>query len=169
MALGTQASKKQPARAPVPYKRNFFKSSCPAMFRFQKTYFLLALLLFVVEVLIAAFAHDRFIRPIVGDFLVVIFLYCLVQSFFKTLYLKVALAVLLFSYLVEVSQYFHLINYLGLERSRLAHLVLGSGFEWVDLLAYTLGILLVIGIEKWRQATNVLQKQNPQPKNVTMR
>jgi len=134
------------------------------MFRFQKAYFLLALLLFVVEVLIAAFAHDRFIRPIVGDFLVVIFLYCLVQSFFKTSYLKAALAVLLFSYLVEVSQYFHLIYYLGLERSRLAHLVLGSGFEWVDLLAYTLGILLVIGIEKRRQATSGLQKQNRQHK-----
>jgi hypothetical protein len=120
------------------------------MLRFHKGYFLLALLLFIIEVLIAAFAHDRFVRPYVGDFLVVIFLYCFVRSFFKTPYLWVAVSVLLFSYVVEVSQYFHLIRHLGLQRSRLANLILGSGFEWKDLGAYTLGILLVIGIEKLR-------------------
>jgi uncharacterized membrane protein len=43
------------------------------MFRFHKTYFLLAVLLFVIELLIALYLHDRFIRPHVGDFLVVIF------------------------------------------------------------------------------------------------
>jgi hypothetical protein len=107
------------------------------MIRFHKTYFLLTLLLLLVEILIAAFAHDRFIRPYVGDFLVVIFLYCLLRSFFKTPYIPVALAVLLFSYVVEVSQYFHFINHLGLQHSRLAHLILGSGFEWFDFIAYT--------------------------------
>jgi hypothetical protein len=120
------------------------------MFRFHKGYFLLALLLFIIEVLIAAFAHDRFVRPYVGDFLVVIFLYCFVRSFFKTPYLWVAVSVLLFSYVVEVSQYFHFIRHLGLQQSRLANLILGSGFEWKDLVAYTLGIFLVIGIEKLR-------------------
>jgi hypothetical protein len=120
------------------------------MLRFHKGYFLLALLLFIIEVLIAAFAHDRFVRPYVGDFLVVIFLYCFVRSFFKTPYLWVAVSVLLFSYVVEVSQYFHFIRHLGLQQSRLANLILGSGFEWKDLVAYTLGILLVIGIEKQR-------------------
>jgi hypothetical protein len=64
--------------------------------------------------------------------------------------LWVAVSVLLFSYVVEVSQYFHFIRHLGLQQSRLANLILGSGFEWKDLVAYTLGILLVIGIEKQR-------------------
>jgi hypothetical protein len=116
--------------------------------RFNKTYFWLALLLFLIEVLIAAFAHDRFIRPYFGDFLVVIFLYCLVRSFFKAPYFKVALAVLLFAYLIEVLQYFHFIRHLGLQHSLLARLILGSGFEWLDLVMYTVGIALVLWVEQ---------------------
>lgn len=118
------------------------------MLRFHKTYFLLALLLFLIEVAIAAFAHDRFIRPYVGDFLVVLFLYCLLQSFFKIPYRAAALSVLLFSYVIEVTQYFHLINHLGLQHSLLARLILGNGFAWLDLVAYTLGILLVLWLEQ---------------------
>jgi len=120
------------------------------MLRFHKTYFLLAVALFLIEVLIAAFAHDRFVRPYVGDFLVVIFLYCLLQSFLNISCTKAALGVLLFSYVIEISQYFHLIRHLGLQHSRLAHLILGSGFEWIDLIAYTLGIIVVLLLEKTR-------------------
>jgi hypothetical protein len=121
------------------------------MFRFHKTYFLLAMLLFVIELLIALYLHDRFIRPYVGDFLVVIFLYCFFRSFLKTNYVIVALAVLLFAYIIEVTQYFHLIKRLGWQHFRLAHWILGSGFEWIDLVAYTLGIIVVISIEKTRR------------------
>lgn len=128
------------------------------MFRFQKTYFLLAVVLFFIELAIALFMHDRFVRPYVGDFLVVIFLYCLLQSFFKLPYMQVAVAVLLFSYGIEVSQYFHLIEYLGLQHSRLAHWILGSGFTWIDLVAYTLGILLVVAIERERRSKALYQK-----------
>lgn len=126
------------------------------MFRFHKTYFILAVLLFLIEVAIALFVRDRFVRPYVGDFLVVIFLYCFFRSFLKTPYRIVALYVLLFSYLIEWSQYYHLIKRLGLQQSRLAHLILGSGFEWLDLLAYTLGILLVLVVEKRRTAKPAL-------------
>jgi len=38
------------------------------MLRFNKTYGLLALTLFITEVLIALYVHDGFIRPTVGDF-----------------------------------------------------------------------------------------------------
>lgn len=118
------------------------------MLRFHKTFFLLTVLLFLVEIVIAFFVHDKFVRPYVGDFLVVIFLYCFFRSFFKTPYGRIALLVLLFSYAIEVSQYFHLIRRLGWQHSRLAILILGNGFAWGDLVAYTLGILLVVGIEK---------------------
>ena len=42
------------------------------MLRFNKTYFLLTILLFCTEVIIALFVHDNFIRPYFGDVLVVI-------------------------------------------------------------------------------------------------
>jgi len=123
------------------------------MFRFQKNYFLLTLLLFLIEVLIAAYVHDAIIRPYVGDFLVVILLYCFVKSFWNGPTLVVAISVLLFSYTIEILQYFHWVNLLGLQHSRIATIVLGSSFEWIDLIAYTAGIATVLLIEKFRSPT----------------
>ena len=53
-------------------------------------------------------------------------------------------AVLLFAYLIELSQLAGLMNRLGLQDSGMAHLILGSTFQIEDLVAYTLGILTVI-------------------------
>jgi hypothetical protein len=91
--------------------------------------------------------HDAFIRPYGGDFLVVIFMYCFVKSFVNLPPFQIAAPVLIFSYLVECSQYFGLIYKLGLEDAFLAHLILGSTFKWMDMVAYTLGILLVLLLE----------------------
>ena len=120
------------------------------MFHFQKKYLLLALLLFAVEVLIALFVRDRWIRPLGGDFLVVILLYCLLKSVWKAPVRTVALSVLLFAYTLETMQYFKLVQLLGLQHSKLARIVIGTAFEWLDLLAYTLGILLVLWVENLR-------------------
>jgi hypothetical protein len=62
-----------------------------------------------------------------------------------------AIAVLLFSYLIEVLQYFNIIKMLGLQNSNLARVVIGTSFEWTDLIAYTLGIGLVILLGKNKQ------------------
>jgi hypothetical protein len=134
--------------------QQLFQKPILGMFRFHKTYFLLTVLLLLVEILIAVFAHDRFVRPYVGDYLVVIFLYCFARSFLNLPYIAIAVSVLLFSYLVEVTQYFHLIARLGWQHSRLAHLILGSGFEWIDLLAYTLGIITVLLLERRIRVTD---------------
>ncbi|SIO13816.1 ribosomal maturation YjgA family protein [Chitinophaga niabensis] len=118
--------------------------------RFSPLYFSLAVLIFVIEVLIAAYLHDGFIRPYAGDFLVVILIYCFVRSFVQAPVVPVALAVLAFSYLVETLQYFNLVKLLGLEHSRIANIVIGNYFTWVDIIAYTLGIGFTIFIEKFR-------------------
>jgi len=120
------------------------------IFRFQKEYALLVVLLFIVEGVIALFVRDRFIRPYGGDFLVVILIYCFLKSFWDIPVLKLAIAVLLFSYAVEFSQYLKLINLLGFQHSRIAVLVLGKSFQWFDLLAYTLGIASVLLVERGR-------------------
>lgn len=120
------------------------------MLRFHKIYFLLTLLLFITEVLIALFIHDDIIRPYVGDVLVVILLYCMVKSFLNLSVVKTAILVLLFSYLIETLQHFNIVQRLGLEHSTLARTIIGTYFTWIDILAYTLGILLVLGIEKLR-------------------
>jgi len=108
------------------------------------------LLLFAIESIIGADFHDTIIRPYGGDFLVVILIYCFVKSFVDTPVVNTALGVLLFSYLIEASQYFHLVTLLGMQHSKFVKIMLGTSFSFTDLLAYTLGIGLVIVIENLR-------------------
>lgn len=118
------------------------------MFRFSKLYFILTLLLLATEILIALYMHDRIIRPYVGDMLVVILIYCFLKSFLSLPVVPTAVGVLIFSCLVEVLQYLKLVRLLGLEKSVTANILIGNSFEWIDILAYTLGIALVIVFER---------------------
>lgn len=117
--------------------------------RFKLPYFLLTMLLFIVEVLIAVFVHDKIIRPYVGDFLVVILIYCFFKSFLHTPPTKTAIAVLLFAYLIETLQYFNFVERLGLRHSAAARVVLGTSFAWIDILAYTTGVFTILFAEKF--------------------
>ncbi len=124
--------------------------------RFSKTYCLLTVLLFTIEVFIGTCMHDKYIRPFGGDFLVVILIYCFVKSFAAMPVKTAAIATLLLAYVVEVSQYFKLVNHLGLKNASWANILLGNSFSWTDMLMYTLGILLTVAIEKlsrgmWRR------------------
>lgn len=125
------------------------------MLVFTLRYFLFALVLFIVEVLIALFVRDHFVRPYGGDYLVVILLYCAVRTFVNASTRTVAVGVLLFSYALEVLQYFSLVDRLGLSHNTLAKTVIGYGFEWRDLLAYTLGIATVLGLEQLQKVVSL--------------
>ena len=128
------------------------------MFRFDKTYFLFALVLFIIEICIAVFVRDSFVRPYVGDYLVVILIYCAVRTVLNAPVINVAIAVLLFSFAIETLQYFHLVNRLGLQNNIVARTVIGYGFEWLDLVAYSLGIITVLVWE--RRKLNNRKKYN---------
>lgn len=117
------------------------------MFRFNWQYFAFTCILFITEILIAVFVNDHFVRPYVGDYLVVILVYCFLRSFIKIPFWIAAISALLFSFAVETLQYFDLVHMLGLQHSRLANIVIGNSFSWSDILAYTLGILTVLLIE----------------------
>lgn len=117
------------------------------MIQFNKKYFGLAVLLFIIEVLIALFLHDRIIRPYVGDLLVVILIYCAVKSVLNISIWKAAIFVLLFSFLIEALQYFYFVKLVRLQHSQIANIVLGNSFHWIDLVAYVLGIAIVLLIE----------------------
>lgn len=118
------------------------------MFTFRFTYFILALVLFFIEVFIALFIRDRFVRPYMGDFLVVILLYCALRAVIRTSVTKAAIGVLLFAYLVELLQWMKLVPILGLQDNPLATTVLGTSFEWMDMVAYTLGMVTVLCLER---------------------
>lgn len=120
--------------------------------RFHPGYFVLAALIFVVEVCIALWFNDKFVRPILGDFLVVMLIYASLRTIWAVPVLPTAIGVLLFAFLVEFLQYIKLIEILGWQDSTIAQLIMGTSFQWTDMLAYTLGILVTLGLEKWRQS-----------------
>lgn len=123
------------------------------MFSFNKYYFGLTVLLFTTEALIALYAHDQFIRPYAGDFLIVIFLFCLVKAFVKAPSNRVIVSVLTFSYLIEATQYFNLVHHLGLDQSKIAPLILGNHFSWIDMVAYTLGAIVIFSLQSSPEAS----------------
>lgn len=110
----------------------------------------MAVILFFTEVFIAVFVRDTFLRPYGGDFLVVIFLYCLLKSFFRIPLKKALFGVLLFAFFIEGLQYLGLTKIMGLEGNSIAVTVLGNHFEWLDMLLYSLGALSVFLLEKVR-------------------
>ncbi|MFV8368045.1 DUF2809 domain-containing protein [Flavobacterium sp. LB2R40] len=125
------------------------------MFQFNPKYFAYTILLFLIELTIALFVHDTFIRPYFGDFLVVILLYCFLKSFINVTVYIASGSVLAFSFAIEIAQYLNMVEKLGLQESKITTVILGNSFAWVDLLAYILGILTVIAIEK-----NLLKRKN---------
>lgn len=118
------------------------------MLRLNKTYLTLAVFIFVIEVLIALYVHDNFIRPYVGDVLVVILMYCFVKSFLDVPALALAGGVLLFAFAIEGLQYLKVVQVLGLENSSLVRTVLGTSFAWLDMLAYVVGTGIVLIAER---------------------
>jgi len=109
---------------------------------------LIALVVFVAEILVATiFSQVRFVRSFLSDFLVVILLYHLVKAFRAFAPLPLAIAVFLFSCVVEVSQYFHLADALGFPRGSLPNILLGTSFSWIDILMYFLGCLTSFGVD----------------------
>lgn len=112
--------------------------------RFNFTYFLLTLLIFGVEVLIATIWKDFFwVRAYLGDVLVVILLYTFVLTFFEINKTKLIVGILIFSFGVEFLQYFKIADKLGFEKGSIPYIVIGNSFSWVDVLCYGIGGLIL--------------------------
>jgi hypothetical protein len=116
---------------------------------FNRNYFGFAVVIFVIEVLIALFVRDKFVRPYLGDVLVVILIYCFVRAFFDVRVVPLAMGVLFFAFAIEFLQYINIVDTLGLRESKLASTVMGTSFAWEDILAYVAGIVVVLVSEKY--------------------
>lgn len=115
----------------------------------KRIMYLIALIIFfLIELFIALYVRDRFIRPYVGDMLVVILVYCLVRIFIPEKYPLMPLYVFLFACVIEGLQYFELVKVLGLEQNRLIRTVLGTVFDWKDIMCYGAGCI-VLALYEW--------------------
>lgn len=113
----------------------------------KKQYALMSLLLFVTGICIALFTKG-FIRSYLGDVLVIMFMFTSVKSFFNFRNRPLILSLLLFSYTTEILQYFHLVQMLNLQENLLARIVIGTTFDYYDLLAYTTGAFILFLSQK---------------------
>lgn len=118
------------------------------MFRFKPSYFLIAVTLFLVELWIALYVDDAFVRPYLGDVIVILLIYYSLRTILKISPLKLAIFTLLFSFLVEGLQYVEFIKWLGLADYHLAHMILGSSFSWLDMLCYIIGFVVLFIADK---------------------
>ena len=111
------------------------------------SYFLIFCSLMAVEVCIALFVHDSFIRPYVGDMLVTLLLCCMARVLIPDRVRLLPLYVFLFAACVEIGQYFDVVALMGLEDNRLISIALGRTFSWLDLVCYTVGCVVASGLD----------------------
>lgn len=111
-------------------------------------YIVLTILLFCIEVIIALFVHDSFIRPYIGDILVVILMYFAARIVFPIGIDKMAWYILIFALLTEILQFFRIVQLLGLGHNKLARIVIGTTFDIKDIICYIIGFLVILIYEK---------------------
>ena len=80
-----------------------------------------------------------------GDVLWVIAVYCFYRLIWckEPLY-KIAGASLLTAYTIEFSQLIRWDWLVSLRSTTIGHLLLGQGFQWTDMAAYTIGVIIIL-------------------------
>lgn len=114
----------------------------------QRIQYVLAFgVLLFVEVMIASYVRDSFVRPYVGDILVVILIYYFIRIFIPDKICLLPLYIFIFATGVEILQYFNIVEILGLENNTFFSLLIGSVFDIKDIGCYGVGCLILGMIE----------------------
>jgi len=106
------------------------------------------IILTAAEVLIALYVHGSFVRPYIGDVLIMGVLYCLIRSFLPDGIRLLPLWLFLVGILAEVLQYFNLSYVLSLQDNVFIRILLGSTFDLKDIACYGAGCLIISILEK---------------------
>lgn len=115
---------------------------------FRPGYALAAVLIFAVEVVIALFVRDAFVRPYVGDVLAVILVFVAIRAVFPVGSGTAAAIALLIAVIIELGQLVGILHVLGLAHHQWLRIVLGTGFDVRDLFAYAAGALIAVGLDR---------------------
>lgn len=109
----------------------------------RANYLVAFIILLVIEILIALYIHDNFIRPYLGDMLVVALVYCFIRIFIPNGVRMMTLYVFIFSASIEVLQYFRFIEVIGFKNNTFLRVILGSVFDFKDIICYGIGCLII--------------------------
>jgi len=102
-------------------------------------YLIATLVILAVEVFIGSFVHDRFVRPFIGDVLVVILIYAFIRIFIPDKVRLLPFYVFIFAVAVELLQLIRIVEVLGLQDNRLMSTIIGTSFDIRDILCYFVG------------------------------
>jgi len=114
----------------------------------SKKYLCVFIVVFIIEAIIAVFIQDNFVRPYLGDVLVVVLIYCLIKTFVRNEIKLLPLYIFIFAALVEISQYFNLAKLLGLNDYKIVRIIIGSTFDIKDIACYLVGCVGLFLYEK---------------------
>ncbi|EGT3615998.1 DUF2809 domain-containing protein [Clostridium perfringens] len=112
--------------------------------KLNKKYLLTFFILLMLEVFIALFVRDNFVRPYIGDVLVVIVIYTFIRGIVGRKIKFLPFYIFLFGVLVEVLQYFKIVELLHLQDSRFFTILIGTSFDIKDILCYLVGCLILV-------------------------
>lgn len=110
-------------------------------FRKRLIFLAVFVFLFFVEVLIALYVHDDFVRPYVGDMIVTVVVWAFARIVFPDRFKLMSLYVMIFAILVEVGQYFNYVDLLGITNPILVTMM-GTSFAWADIACYAVGCVV---------------------------
>ena len=113
-----------------------------------RAYLIAALILFAIEVLIALFIRDDFIRPYIGDVLAVALVYTALRAATPLKLIPALATTVAIAFAIEIAQALNLLDAIGLRDNTIARTILGGVFDWSDLIAYAAGAALIFAIER---------------------
>lgn len=99
-------------------------------------------ILFIVEIIIALFITDNFIRPYIGDVLVVILIYCFIRGILKPIKF-LPLYLFIFALSVELAQYYSIVTILNLQDNKVISTIVGTSYDAKDILCYLIGTVIL--------------------------
>ena len=107
-------------------------------------YFSLTISCFIACILIVVlFNNNQLVRGFIGDIIVIWIIYFFAKAFYDFNAIKLAIFTLVVAFTTELLQYLDFITYIGIEHNTIARLILGAVFDPYDLIAYTIGAVLV--------------------------
>lgn len=112
------------------------------VFCFKYKYLGLAAIVFFIELFIALYVKDTFVRPYGGDILAVLFVYYLLRTVIKSSVIKLVFCAFIISLVIEFVQYFKLIGYLGITKNSWLYIIIGASFSWGDILCYIICLVV---------------------------
>ena len=110
--------------------------------RLRLIYGVLFFVIFTIEILIALFVRDGFVRPYIGDMLVTVLICLFARILIPEKVKVVPILVFVFSAFVEIGQYFDFVKLLGLDDNVFISTLLGRTFSVTDLICYGVGCVL---------------------------